>query len=116
MPRANAICVTIRRSLKSFTASSLLSRVEGLRRDGESKRHRDAATVGGPGAIDERKPEILDLPLAALETANRVLRSNGEAAHKATLALTAQRIIRLLNGGKRRHPCVRPSELARAKG
>ena len=32
-----------------------------------------------------------------------------EAAHKAHLALAAQRIIRLLNGGKRRRRSVRPS-------
>ena len=35
-------------------------------------------------------------------------------ARKAALALLAQRKIRLLNGGKRRRPSVRPSELARA--
>ena len=38
------------------------------------------------------------------------------AARKARKALATQRIIRLLNGEKRRRPSVRPSELARARG
>src|SRR5271163_131487 len=72
--------------------------------------------------------EILDLLLVAPEAANRVFRSNAwlmpptprptdhATARKAAIALATKRKIRLLSGGERRRPSVRPAELARLRG